>query len=74
MDDGDLLRERVQSAATCILALLGVSGDAGDSLRNRDHILISTIIADCWKNSKDVDLTDLIQLIQKPPMTQGGCS
>ncbi len=72
MDDGDLLRERVQSAATCILALLGVSGDAGDSLRNRDHILISTIIADCWKNSKDVDLTDLIQLIQKPPMTRVG--
>lgn len=72
MDDGDLLRERVQSAATCILALLGVSGDAGDSLRNRDHILISTIIADCWKNSRDVDLTDLIQLIQKPPMTRVG--
>ncbi len=72
MDDGDLFRERVQSAATCILALLGVSGDAGDSLRNRDHILISTIIADCWKNSKDFDLTDLIQLIQKPPMTRVG--
>ncbi len=72
MDDGDLLRERVQSAATCILALLGNSGSSSDSLRNRDHILISTIIADCWKNSKDVDLTELIQLIQKPPMTRVG--
>jgi hypothetical protein len=72
MEDGDLLRERVQSAATCILALLGSRGDASDSLRNRDHILISTIIADCWKNSRDVDLTELIQLIQKPPMTRVG--
>jgi hypothetical protein len=72
MDDGDLLRERVQSAATCILALLGNSDSAGDSLRNRDHILISTIIADCWKNSRDVDLTELIELIQKPPMTRVG--
>ncbi|CAN5383834.1 ATP-binding protein [soil metagenome] len=79
MNDGDLLRERVQSAATCILALLGggsssgsSSNSASDSLRNRDHILISTIIADCWKNTKDVDLTELIQLIQKPPMTRVG--
>lgn len=72
MADGDLLRERVQSAATCILALLGNSESVGDSLRNRDHILISTIIADCWKNSRDVDLAQLIELIQKPPMTRVG--
>ena len=67
--EADLLRERVNNAAACILALLGISFDP---LKSREHILLSSIIGDAWKNGHDVDLTDLIALIQKPPLTRVG--
>jgi len=68
-DDADLLREKILAATTCILTLVGISGDP---LRSREHILIATIIADCWKNGQDVNLLDMVQLIQKPPMKRVG--
>ncbi len=68
-EDPDLLREKILAATTCILTLVGITGDP---LRSREHILIATIIADCWKNGRDVDLLDMVHLIQKPPMKRVG--
>ncbi|MBU6450651.1 MAG: ATP-binding protein [Cyanobacteria bacterium REEB67] len=67
LEDGDLLREKIASAAGCILALLGI---AFDPLKSRDHILLASIIGDAWKNGRDIALPDLIGLIQKPPLTR----
>lgn len=69
LEEADLLRERVSSTATCILALLGLEGDP---LRSREHILLASIIQTVWLSGRDLTLPDLIALIQKPPMERIG--
>lgn len=63
MLDVDAMRERVQSTTSGILALLGM---AADPIKSREHILISTIIDQCWREGKDIDLPYLIQQVQEP--------
>jgi len=69
VDDVDLLRDQVSSAATSLLTLLGVKADP---LRSREHILLSLLIDATWKAGHDLDLGRLIQLIQSPPLTKVG--
>jgi len=68
-EDEELLRDRVASTATGLLALLGVDADP---LKSREHILVSTILADAWAKEEDLDLAGLISRIQSPPVTKIG--
>ena len=68
-EDEELLRERVASTATGLLALLGVDTDP---LKSREHILVSTILADAWGKGEDLDLAALIARIQAPPVSKVG--
>jgi len=68
-EDAELLQESINTTVTSLLSLLGV---AADPIRSREHILLSTIFADYWQRSEDLDLGLLIQLIQNPPMTRIG--
>ena len=61
--DVDAMRERILSTTSSILGLLGI---AADPVKSREHILISTIIAQSWREGKNLDLADLIQQVQKP--------
>jgi hypothetical protein len=63
-NDADSLRERVTSAASGLLALLGISADP---LRSREHILLSTILDGAWRSGLSLSMTDLIRAIQAPP-------
>jgi len=67
--DGDLLRDRVQSTATSLLALMGVEADP---LSSREHILLSLILEQQWTDGRDVALSELIGLLQTPPMARVG--
>ena len=69
LDDIDALRERITTTANCLLALLGTNTDP---LKSREHILISNILDKSWRDGQDLTLPDIIQMIQKPPMTQVG--
>ncbi len=69
IDDTDAMRERVATTANCLLALLGTSVDP---LKSREHILLSNILDRAWRKGEDLTLGDIIQQIQKPPMTQVG--
>lgn len=69
VDDADAFRERVQSAVTGLLGLLGVDADP---VRSREHILLSTILDDAWRKGRSLDLGALIQAIQQPPFTRLG--
>lgn len=69
LEDGELLRERV---GTTVTSLLGLAGISADPLRSREHILLSTLIGESWKQEKDVDLASLIQAIQQPPLSKIG--
>src|SRR6185295_16689769 len=67
--DGDLLRERVGTLVSSLLALLGVESDP---IQGREHILLSTIFDAAWREGRGLDLAGLIQQIQKPPIERVG--
>ncbi len=69
LEDSELLRERIGTTVTSLLGLLGIQADP---IRSREHILLSTIIGESWKNSKDLDLAALIGAIQQPPVSRIG--
>ena len=67
--DTDLLRERVQSTVTAMLALAGIDADP---LTSREHILIATILSTAWSQAKGLDLAGLVRAIQEPPFARVG--
>jgi hypothetical protein len=68
-NDAELLRERIGTTVTSLLALLGVEADP---IQSREHILLSTLLDYTWKKEKDLDLAALIQAIQSPPVSKIG--
>jgi hypothetical protein len=68
-EDEELLRERIQAAASGLLGLLGIDADP---IQSRDHILLSMIFDRSWREGRDVTLAELIQQIQKPPFDRVG--
>ncbi len=69
VEDSDAIRERVSSATSGLLALLGVDADP---IRSREHILISNILDNSWRQGQDLDLGQLIGQIQTPPFDRVG--
>lgn len=69
VEDTGALRDRVLALTSSLLGLLGVNADP---IKSREHILISTIIDQAWREGKDLDLATLIQKIQKPPFEKIG--
>ena len=69
LDDADLYRERVQATATSILTLLGIDADP---VASREHILISRLLDNAWREGRDLDVAGLIGEIQNPPITRVG--
>jgi hypothetical protein len=69
IEDAELLRERIGTTVTSLLGLLGIEADP---IRSREHILLSTILGEAWKQGKDLDLASLIQQIQTPPVSKVG--
>ena len=67
--DAELLGERVATTATGLLALLRLDVDP---IQSREHILISTIFEAAWKAGEDLELSTLIERIQKPPVARVG--
>jgi len=69
MDDEDLVRDRITSAASGLLALMNIEADP---VRSREHILISNLLSTAWRAGRDIDLPGLIQAIQSPPFKKVG--
>lgn len=69
IEDADLFRDRISSAASGLLALLGIDADP---VRSREHILISNILMHEWKAGRNLDIARLIGEIQTPPFEKVG--
>lgn len=69
LDDAELLRDRVQTTVSSILALAGIDADP---VKSREHILLSTILMAAWQAGESPDLATLIGRVQQPPMTKIG--
>ena len=69
LNDGEALRERIMSAVSGLLALMQIEADP---ISSREHILLSTILNDAWRDGKDVDMGTLIRSIQAPGFDKVG--
>ena len=69
MNDADLLRDRVSTAATSVLTLAGVDAEP---MRSREHTLVSTLFTESWRAGRDLDLATLIAQLQSPPIARVG--
>jgi len=67
--DPDALRDRVSSASSGLLALLGIDADP---VRSREHILVSNVLQKAWQQGRGLDLAALIRDIQTPPFATIG--
>lgn len=68
-NDSDLYRERIQTTATSLLALMGIEADP---VTSREHILIANILERSWAEGQNLDIAGLIRAIQQPPFERIG--
>jgi hypothetical protein len=69
VDDGELFRERVATVATSLLGLVGVDADP---VKSREHILLSTLLAQAWQRGEDLDLPSLVLRLREPGLKKVG--
>jgi len=69
LEDNELLRDRITSTVT---SLLGLIGKEADPIKSREHILLSTILDNAWRQGIDLDLAALIQQVQTPAASKIG--
>jgi hypothetical protein len=67
--DSDAFNEQIASATSGLLALVGVDADP---VRSREHIFLSNVLSASWRAGRDLDLSQLIQQIQRPPFDKIG--
>lgn len=67
--DSSALRDRILSAVSGLLGLLGIDADP---VQSREHILLSTLLDRAWRNGRDLDIAGIIQEVQKPPFEKIG--
>jgi hypothetical protein len=67
--DPGAVRERIAATVSGLLGLVGIDADP---IKSREHILLSTLIDRAWSEGRDLDLTGVIQGIQKPPFDKIG--
>lgn len=66
----ETLREKISGTVTALLGLVGLEDI--DPVRSREHILLSNIFENYWKQGLDLDLGELILQIQSPPFQKLG--
>lgn len=69
LSDSEAFRDRITSAVSGLLGLLGIDADP---IRSREHILISKILETVWTAGRDLNLGQLIMEIQNPPFQRVG--
>jgi hypothetical protein len=69
LGQAEAYRERVSSAVSGLLALLGI---AVDPMSSREHILLANVMDRSWRAGKDLDMASLIHAVQSPPFEKVG--
>jgi len=67
--DAGALRDRVGSVVSGLLSLLGIEADP---IGSREHILLANIFEGAWRSGLSLDMTGLIQAVQKPAFDKLG--
>jgi hypothetical protein len=69
LEDGDLMRERIQTTTTSLLALIGIEADP---VASREHILLANLFEYAWTRGQSLDLAGLIHAVQAPAFERVG--
>lgn len=69
MDDAEGLSDRIESTVSSMLALMDIEADP---VQSHEHILMSNIVAHCWKKGQNLSLEQLVRHIQQPPIRKVG--
>jgi hypothetical protein len=62
-------RERISGIVTALLALIGKQVEP---VKDREHVLISNIFENAWRNQQNLTLEEIIIQVQKPPFAKLG--
>jgi hypothetical protein len=68
-DHAETMRERISGTVNALLGFVGVSADP---VQSRETILLSTIFEHFWRQNQNLDLAQLINSLQHPPVRQLG--
>jgi hypothetical protein len=68
-EDAEALGERVAATVSALLALLGVDADP---ISSREHILLSNVLDQAWRQGRSLDFAALVAAIQAPPFQRLG--
>ncbi len=68
-DDRDAFRQRISSAVSGLLALLGIDADP---VQSREHIFLSNVLKSEWEAGNDLTIAQMIAEIQDPPFEKVG--
>ncbi len=66
----EVLGEQISGTVTALLSLTGMKEI--DPVQSREHILLSNIMANAWKQGHSLDLGELIMQVQTPPFAKLG--
>ncbi len=69
IDDNELFAERIETTASSILGLIGITADP---INSREHILLSNIFDKAWRSGENLDLEKIINYVQTPPFGKVG--
>lgn len=69
LEDGELLRERVNSTVTGLLGLIGMEADP---VKSRESIFLANLLQSAWAKGRDLDIAGLIQEVQNPSIQRVG--
>jgi len=67
--DPDGATDRVNGITAALLSLVG---RGGDFLSDRDHVLTASVILECWRRGRALDLAGLLSNLVDPPMESLG--
>jgi hypothetical protein len=68
-NDAEAFHDAIAAAASGVLGLLAIDADP---LKSREHILLSSILEQTWRDGKNLDIATLIRGIQSPPLDKIG--
>jgi len=67
--EAEAIRDEIQGFASGLLGLIDVDADP---LTSREHILISNLVEEAWRNGRSLDMATLLGWIQHPPLRKLG--
>jgi hypothetical protein len=67
--DAETIRDEIQGIVSGLLSLIDVDADP---IASREHILLSNLIENAWKNDAAIDLATLINQVATPPIRKLG--